>query len=133
MEGFGFFMFLSVCVGGGIISHIRQQRNKLELLRLSIEKGLTLDPALIDKLMPTAVADRPSTPAQVVTGLRIGGIMCLAVAVGLPTMGYFLGRVNEQAFPALQGVGALLACISVGLFIASIVAARKSKDADHAA
>ena len=133
MEGFGFFMFLSVCVGGGIISHIRQQRNKLELLRISIEKGLTLDPALIDKLMPTANAERPSTPVQVVTGLRIGSIMCLAVAIGLPTMGYFLANVDEKAFPALQGVGALLACISVGLFIASAVVARQRKDADRTA
>jgi hypothetical protein len=131
MEGLGFFIFLSICVGGGVISSMQRQRNKLELLRASIEKGLPLDPAMIDRLLPDQIKNIPPTPEQVITGLRIGGIMCLAIAVGLPILGYFLRSVDAIAFPALLGCGALLACISIGLFVAGQLVASKNKEANH--
>jgi hypothetical protein len=131
-----FIVMLMIPIAGilaGTAASTKKRQAKLDLIRLAIEKGQTLDPALIDKLMPAKIKMDQPTPAQAATGLRIGGVMCLAVAVGLPILGYCLISIDPRAFPALQGVGGLVACISMGLFVASKIVLSSSKDTDHTA
>jgi hypothetical protein len=135
-----FIAFLTIVsvVGtiAGSIVRTTKKKAELELIRLVIEKGQTLDPELLDKLMPVKARANAPTPEEISTGLQIGGIMGFAFAVGLVVLGYFLSGIadaNPKTFPALQGAGGLFFCLSVGLFVASKVVRSKSKSADNRA
>ena len=99
---------------------------KLSLLRSAIERGQALDVEVVNKLMqPQAIPAKNSLPPGI--GLRIVGIIFLAVGFGLPVMGYFLSTIDPKAFPALKGTGGLLICISIGMFAAAALAHNKTK------
>jgi hypothetical protein len=107
-----------------------RHKDKLDLIRFAIEKGHPIEPTVIDKLMqpepspqqPEAFAKRPGQ------GLRIGAIMCFAVAVGLPVLGYFLSSLDKEVFVATRAAGAFLACIATGMLTASIYMMRMNAD-----
>jgi hypothetical protein len=125
-----FIAFIACASVAGTIADAIKKKAELELVRAAIEKGHALDPALVDKLMPAKENNERPSPLKVAMGLRIGGIMVLAFAVGLILLGYFISNVDEHAFPAMLGSGALFGCIGVGLFVASRYVSKVSQTPD---
>ncbi len=124
--GAAFWIFIaSIVVAGMWYSHA-QKRESQKTIRLAIEKDIPLDEVLIDRL----VVRESGNPDD----YYIGGIICLAVALGLPIMGYFIGFTAPEAFHPLLGAGALVGLIGGSLLLCGKLIARRStiaRDGNH--
>ena len=111
VDSAAFWGFIAIVVAASIWREVVFRRETEATIRLAIEKGQTLDPALIDKLLkPRNRRDRD--------GLLIGGAVTLATGIGLPIMGYFIRLSGESnAFYPLIGVGFLVSLIGITLLI----------------
>ncbi|HVP33354.1 MAG TPA: hypothetical protein VMT09_06850 [Steroidobacteraceae bacterium] len=121
MEEFGpfavaiaFWIFVTVAAVAGIVSDYKKRQLALEPLRLAIERGQQLDPALVDRLMAPE-RDAGLNPLY----LRVGGIICLAAGVGVVILAFLLNQVAPASFYPLLGGGAVTLCVGGGLVIAA--------------
>jgi hypothetical protein len=80
-----FLVFVAIVVLAGVWLAYARNRETQKTIRLAIEKGMQLDAALIDSLVPR----RSGKPED----YWIGGVISIAVGIGLPILGYFLGRI----------------------------------------
>ena len=109
-----FWLFILVIVLGGIVSRIIRSHQREKTIRAAIEKGVTLDPATLSSL-----STRVSNPQDARNGFLTGSIVTFFVGCGLMAMGYVLSMDGDgHALRGLLAVGALLWCISAGLFVA---------------
>jgi hypothetical protein len=98
-----FFLFTFLVFGGVLLHRSRRDRQKHETLRIIVEKGADIPPALLDP------------PASRITDLR-KGILLLAAGLGLGLFLLVLSAWEPEAikgapvglFPALLGLGYLL-------------------------
>lgn len=121
--GAAFWIFIgSVVVGGMWYAHA-QERETQKTIRLAIEKDVPLDKALMDKL----VVKQSGNPDD----YYIGGIICLAVCLGLPVMGYFVGKIASEAFLPLVGAGVLVGLIGISLILCGKLIGRRDKVAGN--
>ena len=124
--GAAFWMFLAIVVVAGIwYSHARNRETQ-KTLRLAIDKGVRLDAAVIETLIRRGSGDPDD--------YYIGGLICAAVAIGLPILGYFLelgGRLMEPKpglafmFEIMSGVGILVGLIAVSLLASGLLKSRR--------
>jgi hypothetical protein len=117
--GAAFWMFLAIAVVAGIWSAIAQNRETQKTIRLAIEKGVQLDAALVDKLV-TGKTGKPE-------GYYIGGIISTAVGLGLPILGYFIGRIAPDYFFPIVGSGILVGLIGISLIGCGMLLSRRKK------
>ena len=89
------------------------ERERQQTLRLAIERGQQVDPAMIEKIM--AGQQRPKSSQY---GLLIGGVVVSFAGVGMMLMGLILGGGDPQALKGLIGSGVLVGMVGVGLFVA---------------
>src|ERR1700744_2840662 len=116
-----FWIFIMVIVVAGIVSRIVRDGQRERTIRAAIEKGAVLDPAMLSSLN----ASVQRSPQDARAGLLTGAIVTLFVGIGLAVMGYVLDLNGDgQALRGLAGVGAFLACISLGLFVARLAIRR---------
>jgi hypothetical protein len=124
-----FWMFVAVCVVAGAWGSIARNRESQKTIRQAIEKGQTLDPQTIERLLQS---NRPPPPNP--AGFLVGGLVLVCIAVGLPTMGLFISWGGcphaDGAFYPMIGVGCLVGLLGVALLIASVLL-RKSNGADR--
>ena len=120
LAAFAFWGFIAACVVGGIWDSIRKREAQHETLRRMIESGKDVDQALMDKLLGTA--------KQVDRDLKISGLIVVCVAPGLAALGILVSRVNANALFPLLGVAALVACVGIGLLVASYVVGRSHRE-----
>jgi len=120
LAAFAFWGFIAAVVVGGIWYSIREKETQHETLRRIIESGQKVDERLVEKIVGS---DR-----VVHRDLRIGGMITLSTAPGLAILGWFLGRVSEQALTALLGVAGLVGCVGIGLLVAASVAERSYRE-----
>jgi high-affinity Fe2+/Pb2+ permease len=86
------------------------RRDVQATIRLAIEKGQSLDPALIEQVMQS---NRRNSAA----GLT-GGAVLVATGLGLPIMGYFISLGgNARALYPLTGVGFMILLVGVALLL----------------
>lgn len=118
MEGLGggltalaFWGFIGAVVVAGIWYAIREREAQHETFRRVVESGQPVDQELLDKVFG---GDR-----ILHRDLKVGGLIVLSCAPGLAVLGWFLSFINDNAFMALLGVAALVACIGIGLLVAS--------------
>src|SRR5262245_27210635 len=106
-----FWLFAAITVVAGVWRQVAIRRDIQMTIRLAIEKGQSLDPALLEKMM------QPSPPGSV-RSLAPGAIL-IAMGLGFPCMGYFisLGGDSKPLYP-LTGVGVLLLLMGVALVLA---------------
>ena len=117
-----FWLFILVIVLGGIVSRIIRSHQREKTIRAAIEKGVTLDPGTLNSLQSSA-----SNPQDARNGLLTGSIVTFFVGCGLMVMGYVLSMDgNAHIFRALAGVGGLLWCISLGLFVSRLAFGRRN-------
>ena len=113
-----FWAFVAVCVAAGAAQAIFRNRETQKTIRLAIEKGQTLDPATLERLLQGHVPATPAAP-QARFGLITGGIVMLCIGIGLAVMGWFISLDQPEAFHPMLGVGCLVGLIGVALLIAS--------------
>jgi Domain of unknown function (DUF6249) len=108
-----FWIFIGAVAIAGMVYDYKRRRIGIEVLRLAIEKGQPLDPALVEKLTSYEHKDAPIEPVQV----KIGGVITIAGGVGVGLLSFFVGRVFPIAFYPTLGAGVLVICVGVGLLI----------------
>ena len=109
-----FWIFVTVAAVSGIVADYKKRQLALEPLRLAIERGQQLDPALIDRLIA------PEREAGInPLHLRVGGIITLAAGVGVALLAFMLNQIEPDAFYPVLGGGVVTVCVGAGLMIAA--------------
>lgn len=121
-----FWAFVAIAAVAGIVADYKKREVALAPLRLAIERGQQLDPALVERLM-TPDREAGIDPLY----LRIGGIIVLAAGVGVGILSFFLAQVAPVALYPVLGAGVVMVCVAVGLLVAArAVESHRAKAAD---
>lgn len=103
-----FWIFVLAVTVTPMVLHFLKRRETEKTIRLAIEKGQTLEPEVLARLLrPQPTPEDQTSPA----GVRFGGIVTLSVAVGLVCFSFFTGK------EIFLGIAGLVACIGLGLII----------------
>ncbi len=123
LAGLGFWVFLSAVVVARIWFDARKRESQQETLRRVVESGQHLDVAVIDRMLATSGdSERPDQE------LKVAGIIVMFVAPGLLVLGWFLGRINDQIFEIMIGVGLLVMIVGIGLYVAGKMTERWQRE-----
>jgi hypothetical protein len=115
--GVAVFAFLSIATVAGIVGEYHKRKLALEPLRAAIERGHTIDPALIERLM---APERPDKTLDAL-GIRVGGIITIASGIGVGILSYFVAPGGPLSRFPLLGLGIVALCVGAGLVIAAAV------------
>jgi hypothetical protein len=107
-----FWLLVGAVVVSAIISDSRRRRDALDIVKLAIERGQPLDPALIEKLI-----GRGHVPRLNSTSLMVSSIICLSAGIGGVIFAFCLG--TYKAIIPMCGLGIIVICIGIGLRIAA--------------
>ena len=99
----------------------KKRRAALEPLRVAIERGQPLDPAIIERL---TAPDREAGMNPVY--LSVGGIITLSLGVGIAILAFFLTQVAREALYPVLGGGVVVICLGVGLMLAARTVERQN-------
>jgi hypothetical protein len=128
LAGAAFWIFVGVVCIAGIVADYMRRRGNMQVLRAAIDKGQTLDPALIEKLTSSGHHDEPLDPVH----LKLGGIITLAAGVGICLLAFFISQIAAVALYPILGAGVLVICVGVGLLVgARVVADARARDASR--
>jgi hypothetical protein len=129
-----FWTFVAISAVAGIVADYKKRKAVLEPLRLAIERGQNLDPALVEKLLAREQKDDAVNPEH----LQIGGIITMAAGIGVALLSVFIGHIAPEALYPILGAGVVAVCVGAGLLLAAraMVASRsraKDSSADRSA
>jgi hypothetical protein len=119
-----FWLFVAIVVVAGVMSSVLRHRETQKTIRQVIEKGQTLDPQTLERLLQSG---RPPQAPLSRTPFLIGGIMMLAIGGGLALIGWFQSHSDPSQIYVGLGVGSLLGLLGVGLMLASLVIPPKGR------
>ncbi len=119
LVGAAFWIFIGAAAVAGIVTDYKRRRAGVDVLRMAVEKGLQLDPALIEKLTSSGHQGREVEPVYV----KLGGIICVASGVGICMLAFFVSQVRPIAFFPILGGGVVAICVGIGLIIGAKVLA----------
>jgi hypothetical protein len=123
-----FWIFVTVAAVAGIVSDYKKRQLALEPLRLAIERGQQLDPALVERLMATE-REAGVNPLH----LRVGGIVTLSGGVGVVILAFLLNQVVPVSFYPVLGGGVVAICVGAGLIVAARAVEQQRSQAAAAA
>ncbi len=115
LVGAAFWIFIGAVAVAGIVTDYKRRRGGIEVLRMAIEKGQQLDPALIEKLTNYERDSNPIDPMH----LKLGGIITTASGVGICLLAFFVSRIAPVALYPILGGGVVVICVGVGLLAGS--------------
>jgi len=110
-----FWTFVAISAVARIVADYKKRKAMLEPLRLAIERGQQLDPALVEKLLAREQRDDSVNPEH----LQIGGIITVAAGIGLALLSVFMGRIAPPALYPILGAGVAAVCVGAGLVVAA--------------
>ena len=110
-----FWVFVAVSAVAGIVGDYKKRQATLAPLRMAIERGQQLDPALVEKLLARDSQDKRLKPEY----LQVGGIITIGSGVGVTVLSVFLNKVLPGALYPVMGAGLLTVCVGVGLLLAA--------------
>jgi Flp pilus assembly protein TadB len=113
-----------------IISSQKRHQARLDLLRYAVERGMTLDVELIDKVTRAVPARTTASPRHPGRGARVAGILTVAYGVGFGLFACLIGSVSKSALVPMLGVAVLFLCLGIGLLLVSRTLRREAKDVD---
>lgn len=87
---------------------LRARLAALELIQRALDKGEKLDPTLVERLLGRRPEQR---------GLRMPGIMTIALGAGLALSGVLMADVDAAGLSTRLGNGAILVCLGIGLLV----------------
>jgi hypothetical protein len=114
-----FWMFVAIAVVAGVVGGVLKRKQSLEPVRLAIERGQQLDPAVIEKLLGAKRIDAAH--------LQVRAIITIAAGIGVAVLSWFIAQVAADALYPILGVGIAVICVGVGLQLAARVLARREK------
>lgn len=114
-----FWGFVAAVSVAGIWDGIRKREARHETLRRLLDNGESLDPALRDRLL-AMVGDGGRRDRD----LKVYGLVTLCTAPGVALLGWLVGLGFPEWWLPLLGAAILIACVAVGLLVASAAAAR---------
>jgi hypothetical protein len=115
-----FWSFLAICAVAGMNFDYRKKRLAIESLKLAVEHGQNLDPAVIQALLSQQKQGSELDPAA----LQVAGVITTAVGVGVFLLAFFLAGVAPQAVYPVMGGGVVTVCTGIGILIARRQVAR---------
>ena len=118
-----FWAFVAVVVTMGILRRIARYRDSQTTIRKALEANPNLDPKILDQLMR---GEQQRTSPE---NLLIGGVVLIAVGIGLGIMGLLVGAGDPHGYP-MVGVGAIPLTMGIGLVIGSRMIARGRREKD---
>lgn len=127
--GIAFFIFLTVSAVAGIVAELKKRQYALDAVRVAIERGHPLDPALVDRLIDPEPAPSRLNPLH----LRVGGIITSAAGAGIGLLALIVMHIVPQALYLGLGLAGLAICVGLGLVIAAAVVARDPDQPRHRA
>jgi len=121
--GAAFWIFIAIVVVAGMGYAYARNRETQKTIRLAIEKGVPIDDVLVKKLFLRETGNA--------VDYYIGGIICLAVSIGLPILGYFIGQIAAEAFFPIAGAGILVGIIGIALILCGMLISRRVKAVEN--
>jgi len=115
LVGVAFWIFVGAVAVAGIIADYKRRRGNVDVIRMAIDKGQQLDPALIEKLTSGERRDQPLDPVQ----MKFAAIITIASGIGICLLALFLTGISALAFYPTFGVGLVTICVGIGLRIGS--------------
>jgi hypothetical protein len=112
--GAAFWLFIAIIVVAAVLNQTLKHRETQKTIRQAIEKGQTLDPATLERLLQ---ANGPPPPNR--TGFAAGGLILVCIGIGFALMGWFVSGNDSQTFRVFLGIGSLIGMIGVPLLILS--------------
>jgi len=112
-----FFLFVFGVVAVGMWRRLMVERERQQTIRLALEKGQALDPALVEKMMAPPSSRAPYNPFAWPIGI-------LSAGVGLAVFGIFMRQIEDDAFWPLAGSGAMVAIVGAGLLLSVYLRSR---------
>lgn len=114
-----FWAFLTISAVAGMKYEYRKRQLAMESLRAAIERGQSLDPRVVEKLLDRHDGSDTDRPQDVAPYIRMGGIITVATGVGVAIAALLIGAQFPIARLPLLAAGVLLACIGAGLLLAA--------------
>jgi hypothetical protein len=115
LVGVAFWIFVAVVAVAGIFADYKRRRGNIDVIRMFIEKGQQLDPALIEKLTSNEQRDQRIDPVH----MKFAAIITIASGIGVCLLSLFLAGISALAFYPVFGVGLVTICVGIGLRIGS--------------
>jgi Domain of unknown function (DUF6249) len=115
LVGVAFWIFVGVVAVAGIVADYKRRRGNIDVIRMAIDKGQQLDPALIEKLTSGGERDQPIDPVQ----MKFAAIITIASGIGVCLLALFLTGISALAFYPTFGLGLVTICVGIGLRVAS--------------
>jgi hypothetical protein len=119
LVGVAFWIFIGAAAVAGIVTDYKRRRGSVDVIRMAIEKGQQLDPALIEKLTSNDRREEQIDPLH----MKLGGIITIASGIGVCLLACFMNGVSPVWFFPIFGLGLLAICVGIGLRIGSKVLA----------
>jgi hypothetical protein len=107
-----FWLFVAAAAVTGIIADYKKRQAAIEPVRIALERGQPIDPAVIERLMAPERNDDGPNPLY----LRVGGIIVVSAGVGLGILSWFVGDLGAFVRPVL-GAGLVVVCVGIGLLL----------------
>jgi hypothetical protein len=114
-----FWSFLAVCAVAGMTYDYRKKQLAIESLRIAVEHGQKMDPAVIEALLSQQRQGELNPLA-----LQVAGVITTAAGVGVFLLAFFLTGVAPKALYPTMGGGAVTLCTGIGILIAGRLVAR---------
>lgn len=122
--GIAFFVGIVLVVLIVSLKRYLSERERQQTLRIALERGAALDPALLQQLLTPP--QKPRSPH----GLLVAGLVTVAFSIGLLVLGLVLGfgpQADPEALKGLTGSAALFFFVGAALLIASKLVKRPSE------
>jgi hypothetical protein len=115
LVGVAFWLFVGAVAVAGIIADYKRRRGNIDVIRMAIDKGLQLDPVLIEKLTSNEQRDQRIDPVL----MKFAAIITIASGIGICLVALILIGVWPLAFYPTLGAGVVAVCVGIGLRIGS--------------
>lgn len=121
--GVAFWAFLAIASVAGIVADYRKRQLELEPLRAAIERGVQLDPAVIEKLLTREAKSHSVDPMD----LDIGGIITATSGTGVCIASFLVTPWMPQAHYPLLALGVVAVFVGAGLLLAAKALRRNAR------
>lgn len=113
-----FWSFLAVSAVAGMRYDFRKRQLAMDSLRAAIERGQSLEPAVVEKLLAGG-GQEGDRLRDLEPHLQMGGIITIAAAIGVLVAAFLVGLQFPIAKLPMLGLGALVVCVGIGLLAAA--------------